>query len=87
MGKVKFNKNRRKEPNDLVNEDIRFPKVLVIDADGTQLGVLSRREALDRAFQSRWLPRPSPLSAKFSITAAIVSNSRRRKEKLRKTSM
>ena len=51
MGKVKFNKNRRKEPNDLVNEDIRFPKVLVIDADGTQLGVLSRREALDRAFQ------------------------------------
>ena len=51
LGKVKFNKNRRKEPNDLVNEDIRFPKVLVIDADGTQLGVLSRREALDRAFQ------------------------------------
>ena len=51
MGKVKVNKNRRKEPNDLVNEDIRFPKVLVIDADGTQLGVLSRREALDRAFR------------------------------------
>lgn len=51
LGKVKFNKNRRKEPNDLVNEDIRFPKVLVIDADGTQLGVMPRREALDRAFQ------------------------------------
>lgn len=31
---------------DLVNEKIRFREVLVIDADGTQLGVLSRDEAL-----------------------------------------
>lgn len=34
---------------DLVNEKIRFREVLVIDADGTQLGVMSRDDALDRA--------------------------------------
>ncbi|MDQ0359774.1 translation initiation factor IF-3 [Breznakia pachnodae] len=34
---------------DLVNEKIRFREVLVIDADGTQLGVMSRDDALKRA--------------------------------------
>ena len=50
MGKVKYNKNRRKEPNDMVNEDIRFNKVLVIDSNGDQLGTMSRREALEKAY-------------------------------------
>ncbi len=50
MGKVKFNKNRRKEPNDLVNEAIRFKEVLVIGQDGEQLGVMSRREAQQKAY-------------------------------------
>jgi len=39
-----------KRPNrDLppINERIRFPKLRVIDADGSQLGILSREEALD----------------------------------------
>jgi len=34
---------------DLVNEKIRFREVLVIDADGTQLGVMNRDDALRRA--------------------------------------
>lgn len=51
MGKIKNNKNRRKEPNDIVNDAIRFPKVLVIDAEGNQLGVLNTDEALDMAYE------------------------------------
>ncbi len=34
----------RTSPN--INERIRFPKVRLIDADGTQLGIMSPREAL-----------------------------------------
>lgn len=52
MGRVKYNKNRRKEPNDLVNEKIRFKQVLVIDQDGNQLGVMSRRDALQKAYDA-----------------------------------
>ncbi len=36
--------------DDLVNEKIRFKEVLVIDANGDQLGVKTRDEALSRAF-------------------------------------
>ena len=50
MGKVKFNKNRHKEPTDIVNEAIRDRDVLVIGSDGTQLGVMSRRDALQKAY-------------------------------------
>ena len=50
MGKVKFNKNRHKEPTDIVNEAIRDREVLVIGSDGTQLGVMSRRDALQKAY-------------------------------------
>jgi len=35
-----------REPDDLVNELIRFPEVLVINQDGVSLGIRSRREAL-----------------------------------------
>ena len=51
MGKVKFNKNRHKEPTDIVNEAIRDREVLVIGSDGTQLGVMSRRDALQKAYE------------------------------------
>ena len=47
MGRIKNNKNRRKEPTDIVNEDIRFREVLVIGPNGEQMGVMMRREALD----------------------------------------
>ena len=50
MGKVKFNKNRHKEPTDIVNEAIRDREELVIGSDGTQLGVMSRRDALQKAY-------------------------------------
>ena len=50
MGKVKFNKNRHKEPTDIENEAIRDREVLVIGSDGTQLGVMSRRDALQKAY-------------------------------------
>ena len=42
----------RKQDFDLVNEGIRFKEVLVIDQEGNQLGILSRTEALDRAYDS-----------------------------------
>ena len=51
MGRPKNNKNRRKEPQDLVNEDIRFKEVLVIGQNGEQLGVMMRREALEKAYE------------------------------------
>lgn len=35
---------------DLVNEAIRFKEVLVIGSNGDQLGVMLRREALERAY-------------------------------------
>lgn len=37
--------------DDLYNEKIPFREVLVIDADGNQLGVKSKREALDIAYR------------------------------------
>ena len=45
--------NKQKPGNnqnkDLVNENIRFPEVLVIGPDGEQLGVMSSREAQFKA--------------------------------------
>lgn len=38
--------------DDLVNENIRFKEVLVIDSDGKQLGKMSRREALEKAYDA-----------------------------------
>ena len=47
--------NRKVAPNnvndDLFNEKIPFREVLVIDANGEQLGVKSKREALDIAYR------------------------------------
>lgn len=46
--------NRKVAPNnvndDLFNEKIPFKEVLVIDANGDQLGVMSKRDALERAY-------------------------------------
>lgn len=41
----------RKSPHNVppINENIRFPKVRLIDTDGTQLGILSHREAMKLA--------------------------------------
>ena len=60
MGKVKFNKNRHKEPTDIVNEAIRDREVLVIGSDGTQLGVMSRHDALQKAYLLCVAPNAQP---------------------------
>lgn len=39
-----------KKTDDLVNENIRFKEVLVIDSDGSQLGKMSRNDALQKAY-------------------------------------
>ena len=44
------NTNRKKEPDDLVNEKIRFREVLVIGPNGDQLGTMSRYDALNKAY-------------------------------------
>lgn len=40
---------KRNMTDELVNENIRFKEVLVIGPEGEQLGILSRREALEKA--------------------------------------
>lgn len=39
-----------KKNEDLVNENIRFKEVLVIDFDGSQLGVMNKFDALQKAY-------------------------------------
>ena len=41
---------KKTQNEDLVNENIKFKEVLVIGPQGEQLGVLLRREALERAY-------------------------------------
>ena len=48
----RFDKRKPKQPDDLVNERVRFKEVLVIDQNGDQLGVKSSREALDIAYDA-----------------------------------
>jgi translation initiation factor IF-3 len=43
--------NKRVGNEDLVNENIRFKEVLVIGPEGEQLGILLRREALEKAYE------------------------------------
>ena len=43
------NKNKGNQNKDLVNENIRFPEVLLIGPNGEQLGVMSSREAQFKA--------------------------------------
>ena len=65
--------NRKVAPNnvndDLFNEKIPFKEVLVIDVDGTQLGVMSKKEALDIAYKQNLdllcvAPKPRPAVCK-----------------------
>ena len=47
----RFDNRKPKQPDDLVNERVRFKEVLVIDQNGDQLGVKSS-EALDIAYDA-----------------------------------
>lgn len=42
---------RKNQNEDLVNENIRFKEVLVIGPKGEQLGTMSRREAIEKAYE------------------------------------
>ncbi|MBR5049450.1 MAG: translation initiation factor IF-3 [Erysipelotrichaceae bacterium] len=42
--------SKKNQNDDLVNESIRFKEVLVIAPNGDSLGILTRNEALDRAY-------------------------------------
>ena len=46
---MRYIKPKRNVPEELVNENIHFREVMVIDSDGNRLGVMSRRAALDKA--------------------------------------
>lgn len=48
----RFDNRKPKQPDDLVNERVRFKEVLVIDQNGDQLGVKSSRKALDIAYDA-----------------------------------
>ena len=48
----RFDNRKPKQPDDLVNERVRFKEVLVFDQNGDQLGVKSSREALDIAYDA-----------------------------------
>ena len=48
----RFDNRQPKQPDDLVNERVRFKEVLVIDQNGDQLGVKSSREALNIAYDA-----------------------------------
>ena len=48
----RFDYRKPKQPDDLVNERVRFKEVLVIDQNGDQLGVKSSREALNIAYDA-----------------------------------
>jgi len=42
--------SKKNQNDDLVNENIRFKEVLVIAPNGDSLGILTRNEALDKAY-------------------------------------
>lgn len=46
---MEVNAITRKKNDDLVNQEIRFKEMMVIGPDGDQLGVMMRREALEKA--------------------------------------
>ena len=46
----RFDNRKPKQPDELVNEKIRFKEVLVIDQNGNRLGVKNRNQAIDMAY-------------------------------------
>ena len=45
------NKSKGNQSKELVNENVRFPEVLLIGPNGEQLGVMSSREAQFKAHE------------------------------------
>jgi translation initiation factor IF-3 len=62
-GRIQY--NVRKPINDLLNENIRFPKFVLIDEEGNNLGVKTKREALELAEEKEldvYIVNPNPAS-------------------------
>lgn len=76
-----------------INEEIRDKEILVIDADGTKLGVLSARDAQEMAFNKnldlvKIAPQATPPCAVSWTTESFALNSRsvkRKQEKIRRS--
>ena len=77
---------------ELVNENIRFKEVMVISASGEQLGVMMRREALEKAYESNLdllcvAPNAVPPVCKILDYGRYRLNNRRKQRKQRRNSM
>ncbi len=70
MEDIRRKSDKRDKNQGIVNEDIRAREVMVIGDDGEQLGVMTKREALDKAFDRDLdlvlvAPKAKPPVAKF----------------------
>ena len=48
----RYDRTKPVKKEDPINENIRFKEVLVIDQNGEQLGVMSKRDAMNRAYDA-----------------------------------
>ena len=82
----RFDNRKPKQPDELVNEKIRFKEVLVIDQNGDQLGVKSRNQAIDIAYGAGLdlvcvAPNGKPPVCRIMDLVNIVSNNKRKLKK------
>ena len=82
----RFDNKKPKQPDELVNEKIRFKEVLVIDQNGDQLGVKSRNQAIDIAYNEGLdlvcvAPNAKPPVCRIMDFGKIVLNNKRRLKK------
>ena len=82
----RFDNRKPKQPDELVNEKIRFKEVLVIDQNGERLGVKSRNQAIDLAYNEGLdlvcvAPNANHQYVELWILENIVLNSKRKLKK------
>ena len=78
--------------DELVNENIRFREVLVIDPEGNQLGKMMRREALEKAYEYELdlfcvAPNAKPPVCKILDYGRYKFEAQKRLKNLRETNM
>lgn len=82
----RYDRTKPVKKEDPINENIRFKEVLVIDQNGEQLGVMSKRDAMNRAYDAGLdlvcvAPKAKPAVCRIMDYGSIVSSSRRNKKK------
>ncbi len=88
----RYDRTKPVKKEDPINENIRFKEVLVIDQNGEQLGVMSKRDAMNRAYDAGLdlvCVAPKRQNQRYAvswITESIVSSSRRNKKEMKKNS-